>query len=157
MPSFINTGLSVIRVALMSQQLSHSLKRSLSNMPLGSSTAPSTITESPSSSVCLPRMWLMPSKTRSTAVSKQLCGTGSYCSSILFPARPPSSRQGVASPSSQLNLRLVWPSCSRHLGGGALRWLARRSYPMSQRHTHSVAYLLRHWGGLCAIIRSFKP
>lgn len=54
----INTGLSVISsAAAISQQLSYSLERSLSNTPHESSTALFTIIESSSPSVCLPRTW----------------------------------------------------------------------------------------------------
>ena len=56
----------------------------LSNTPPESSTAPSIITPSG----CLPRTWLTPPTTRSRAVSKQLCGTGSYDSSTEVTKQP---------------------------------------------------------------------
>jgi hypothetical protein len=77
-PSCTNAGLSIIsRAAAISQQLSHFLERSLSNIPYESSAPPFTITASSSLRERFSRTWLIPSTTRSIAVSRQPFSTSS--------------------------------------------------------------------------------
>jgi hypothetical protein len=67
---------------------------------------PITIIESSSPSVCLPRTWPIPSRTRATAVSKQPCGTGSCCCVSAYVQYPNQAQLTLSRPYSARKLEI---------------------------------------------------